>query len=430
MLSVGVLIDLYRANAAGGQVKCWERLAEAACSVPAELDLTVHFLGDHHGVDRLAPNVRYVAHKPVLGTSSLRFLRGLPKTDLAVRNRHIIPYLARYDVIHVTHPHFAFGRTALRFASEFNVPLVNSVHTDVPSYTTIYMAHLIESCVGKGQARDFLVDRLKLGERRAAAMRRKLRDYWGCCDHVLVSHAGDHREVARVLPPERISFLRRGVEHEQFRPALRSRTRLQERYGVPPDKVLLLFVGRLDDCKSSMTAAHAARNLVDAGAPVHIMFVGRGPRAHEIEELLGPAATFTGTVPQETLAWLYASADLLVFPSRTETYGNVVVEAQASGLPVVVSSHGGAGERVQRPGEDGVRVDEDDPALWAQEISDLLARPERLAVMRAALSEHATSVPTWTDVLVEDLLPVWRSVVGREPRKESQSRRAEAVGGR
>ena len=174
---------------------------------------------------------------------------------------------------------------------------------------------------------------------------------------------------------------------------------------------MLLFAGRLDPDKSVMTAARAARVLLDRGVPIHVLFAGEGTQRKEVEALLGPSATLTGTVRQQELAWLYASADLFVFPSRNEISPNVVVEAKASGLPIVVSSEGGSSRFIRAHAEDGVVLNDNDPAHWAEAIELLCLDSER----RIAMGERARrSVelewPSWRDVLRKDLVPVWQQV--------------------
>ena len=195
-----------------------------------------------------------------------------------------------------------------------------------------------------------------------------------------------------------------------FDPRLRDRTSLERTHGIAAHTRVLLFVGRLDDCKSCMTAALAARRLLEHGRDIHFIFVGEGARRAEIAELLGDAASLPGILPQAELATLYASSDLFVFPSRTETFGNVVLEARASGLPVVVSARGGAGERVRQNGLDGLRVSSDTPEAWADAITALIDDAAARERIRQAALADAARMPGWRDVLEQDLLPVWRAL--------------------
>jgi glycosyltransferase involved in cell wall biosynthesis len=121
-----------------------------------------------------------------------------------------------------------------------------------------------------------------------------------------------------------------------------------------------------------------ARRAVTAKRPsVRLLFVGDGPARAESERLLGPSARFVGFQRGEDLADHYAAADLFAFASRTETFGNVVLEALASGLPVVALRSGGAIDTV-RSGVTGVLVDSEAPSAdFAAALLELVDDPER-----------------------------------------------------
>src|SRR5687768_5957615 len=110
-LKVGVLVDLAFTAEAGGHVKCWQRLAEAAVAYPDQLDLTVHFSGPEARRIALSPTVRYELLPPVLSTA--RLVRDVPDdTDLALWHSRLALALADYDVIHTTDAFFCYARTA------------------------------------------------------------------------------------------------------------------------------------------------------------------------------------------------------------------------------------------------------------------------------------------------------------------------------
>lgn len=416
MLSVGVFIDLRLRPEAGGHVKCWERFAEAAAELPDQLSLTLHFLGDREAVIQMADNVFYVHHLPRFGTQNLPFLsNSADQTDLAPINPQLIPYLSSYDVLHTTHQLFTFGKTVLKFSQRHHRPLVTSIHTNVPQYTEIYITQTIRNLLGRSWLSRILIEQFKLPLRRRQAMERQLQRYWPYCDRVIVSEPDKQAQIATVIPASRVSHLRRGIDQELFHPRQRDRQRLLARYGIPPESWLLLYVGRLDPSKNVMSFAQAVRQLLDQGWPVHALLVGAGESAAEIQHLLGRSATLTGVLPYTTLPWVYASADLFVFPSETETFGNVVVEAKACGLPVVIAARGGVTQLLQADGWDGVQVQSPDSQIWAQTIAALLSQPQQLAAMGAAARSHMeASWPSWRQVLEEDLLPVWQSVAAKK----------------
>jgi len=115
---------------------------------------------------------------------------------------------------------------------------------------------------------------------------------------------------------------------------------------VQNGEVRLLYVGRVSREKDLDVLADAYRRLRDEGLPVQLFVVGHGPYSEVLAESL-PEAFFTGYLRGKELATAYASADIFVFPSTTDTFGNVIIEAQASGVPVIVSDSGGPKELVQ-----------------------------------------------------------------------------------
>jgi len=410
-MRVQVLVDLPRTSDAGGHVKCWEHFAQAAVNVPW-LDLTVHFLGDTATTEELNPNVRFVTHLPVLSTKRLG-LRGMPAvTDLAPRNPRLEERLLQSDVLHTTDTFFAMARAARRVSRRAGIPLVTSVHTDIPKYSPIFAAEACRQIPFGAWMGGILIRWLHVPDFCGRIMSWQLRRYFRACDWVL------HARPEEVQPwtgasPEHVSRLRRGIDRNIFHPKRRNRRLLVDVYRLPPKRFVILYTGRIDDAKNVLTLARAARRLLDGNAPVHVLMVGQGSRVKTIQRLLREAVTFAGVVPQSTLAWIYASADVLAFPSRTEVFPNVIVESKASGLPVLVSTEGGSARLVERTGEDGLLL-EDDPAAWARAIDELRLRPDRLQHMRKEARKSIVSGwPSWEDVLAEDLLPVWREVGAR-----------------
>lgn len=410
MVSVGVFIDLKWQQSAGGHVKCWEKFAQAAVS-QSDLDLTLHFLGDKAEILSLSEKVRYVLHPPRFSTERLPFLQDVPDhTDLMPQNPSLLPYLETIDVAHATHPLFTFGKTVQAFCKRNHKPLVASVHTDTPQYTQIYLEQRLRGIFGQSVVNQLLLDRLHLPQRYRQRMVTQQQAYWQNCDHVFVAQPDDP-EVMAVMPNNQVSHLRRGIDTEKFNPERCDLNYLQTTYGIPTDKFLLLYVGRLDDPKRVMTFARSARILLDRGLPMHAVAVGRGHRSHDIQDLLGEEVTLPGVIEQEKLGTLFASADVFVFPSPTETVGNVILEAKAAGLPVIISGQGGAYQTLLEPGKDGLILDAEEPEAWAQAIAQLYKDGEMRSQISAAAQLHIkTSWPSWQDVLAEDLIPVWRKL--------------------
>ncbi|MBC9723508.1 glycosyltransferase [Streptomyces sp. TRM68367] len=408
MYSVAVLVELLRSGTSGGHVKCWERFAESAARLPdaAGLDLTVYFLGERERAETLAPHVRLVMLRPVLSTSALMSADGAEDLcDLAPYHPGLAALLPRHDVWHLTHS-FAFAATAVRFARRSTPAprLVASVHTDVPLLASVYARYLADRwlpgshpAVGR-----YLADH---AETRLRRRRDRLLD---SCDHVLVPTPAGRAELARTLGPHRVRPLRRGIDHGLFRPDATARAALVREYGVPADRPLVLLAGRLDATKGVPLLTESMRLLRDRGRAAHLVLAGSGAEENAVRQALGPDATLLGPLPQERLARVYAGCDVFAFPSRTETCGNVVAEAMASGLAVVLPEGALTTGWLAAPGVDGIVVRRDDPRDWADALCALADRPWlRQTLSRRALSTARDTHPTWDRVLTEDLLPIW-----------------------
>jgi len=417
-LSVGVLVDLEWGPAAGGHVKCWERFAEAAALLPTELDLTVYFLGDKEGRVELADNARFHVLPPAFGTNRFKFLQnGGGHTDLARHHGRLADLLPQHQLLHATDT-FTFAQTAKAVSRKRGIPLVSSIHTDLPTFTRIYTREIVERQLGSGMLSSLVLDTFGAADIAARNMRSKLRALAKASRHVLISKPQDARWLIPLVGEERISRLRRGIDKALFNPKNRDRTRLDQEFGIPEERCVLLFAGRLDDSKRVMTLARAARTLLDEGHKLHVILCGRGAAEDEIRRLLGPNASLPGNVPQGTLAWLYASSDLFVFPSESEVSPNVVIEAKASGLPVVISARDGGAQFVDRPGYDGILVQDRSDDAWISILRPLVDN----TVTRASIAYNArksveNDAPSWEDVLAQDLVPVWRRVANAARRR-------------
>jgi glycosyltransferase involved in cell wall biosynthesis len=184
--------------------------------------------------------------------------------------------------------------------------------------------------------------------------------------------------VERGIPPERLFLLSRGLDTECFHYRRRDPSFWKERGATHP---VLLYVGRVSKEKELEFLARVYQALRAEGVPLDLAIVGEGPYQKEMEATV-PDAIFTGVLHGAELGTAYASADLFVFPSTTDTFGNVVVEAIASGVPAMVSDVGGPKEIIH-PGEDGWVLPANDLDAWVGAIRQWAAQPpaesERIA---------------------------------------------------
>ncbi|PYJ74965.1 MAG: histidinol-phosphatase [Verrucomicrobia bacterium] len=216
------------------------------------------------------------------------------------------------------------GLTGLLAGKMLNLQISGIYHTDFPQYIRI----LTED--------SFL----------ESATWHYMHWFYGQLDTVFVN-SEEYRQnwIARGFDPGKLKIFPRGLDTELFTPARRAPA-FWEKFGASNSQVRLLYVGRISREKDLDILANTYRRLRDEGLPVQLFVVGLGPYSQGLSELL-PDAVFTGYLTGIELATAYASADVFAFPSTTDTFGNVIIEAQASGVPVVVSDSGGPKELVE-----------------------------------------------------------------------------------
>jgi glycosyltransferase involved in cell wall biosynthesis len=411
-LKVGVLVDLTLHAQAGGHVKCWQRIAEAAVDCCGRLDLTVHFNGPAERID-LSPSVRYVMLPPVFSTE--RLVSQVPDhTDLAPWHPRLARMLPDYDVIHTTDAFFCYARTATRFARRHGVPIVSSIHTNTPEYARVTFENLLGQWLGGRDtiAYRFARERLLLPERVSRLLERRLQRHLDRVTLAMASYGGSVDD--RFRSRDSGVALRRGFDRALFTPDRRDRAWLEARFDLAPGRFVVIYAGKLNSGKNVPLLIPAIVEARQSGLPIHLLCAGSGNLRDDIAAALGDAVTLPGTLSQEELARAYASADLFLFPSTIDESGNAAVEALASGLPALLAA--GSGVATRMADCPGVRVlPGDRPHRWAAAIVALARRPEhRRELGRLAYRYAEATVPSWRQVVDEDLLPVWREAAARE----------------
>lgn len=274
----------------------------------------------------------------------------------------------RIDLVHLTTPG-PIGLAALYVAWRLQLPLIGSFHTDLAAYATL----------------------LSGSSRLGALMQEYMRWPYGRCARVLVPSENTRQLlISAKSNPERIDVWPRGVDTTLFSPARRS-SALREKWHVSDRRPALIYVGRVSREKGLLHLPAICDRLYKMGIEHRCIVVGDGPLLPTLRAAL-PDAVFTGALSRQAVAEAFASADCFVFPSTTDTAGNVVLEAQASGLPVVVSGTGGPRENMVA-GVTGRVCHREDADEWAAAIALVLAQPERTRYSQSARQYALTR--TW-----------------------------------
>jgi glycosyltransferase involved in cell wall biosynthesis len=249
----------------------------------------------------------------------------------------------RYDVLHLCSPGPA-GVAAAMIGRVMGLPIAGSFHTELTAYTALRSGD----------------------ESLAAGVEVALSAFYGGCDVVLSpSDVSDRRLRALGIDEARIGRWDRGVDVGRFSPQLRTR--------AADGRVRVLYAGRLTKEKGADLLADAFLAARARDPRLELMLAGGGPEEDALRARLGSAATFLGWLEGAELARAYADADLFLFCSQTDTFGQVVLEAQASGLPVVAVDAGGPAELIAS-GRSGLLCPPR-PSALADAIAGLAAHP-------------------------------------------------------
>lgn len=287
------------------------------------------------------------------------------------------------DVVHIA-TEGPLGFSALRAAQWGGWPMVSSYHTNFAQYSAYYNLGFMEN----------LLWRYLVNFHNAGAV-----TFCPC------------RSIQASIEEKGIRNVRiwaRGVESHRFHPGRRD-MRLRRKYGIADDQILLVYAGRLAWEKNLAMLMAAFEQLSDM-PNLRLMLVGDGPFRARLEAEAGDRVVFTGYQHSPTLEALYASGDLFIFPSLTDTFGNVMMEAMASGLPVVGFDAAGPRDVVQ-PGKTGFVVREINPRALARTVRKIVTTPELLKRMSRAARAHAKS-QTW-DAINGVVRRTYEEVIGR-----------------
>jgi len=260
------------------------------------------------------------------------------------------------DLIHAVNP-ACLAVSAFFYSTSCRVPLVVSYHTQLGKYLRYY---------GMGRLEWLLWWGIRMGYNRA--------------DLTLATSRAMQMDLQE-RGIERVELWRRGVDTQTFHPGRASAQMRARLTGGHPEDHLLLYVGRL----SAEKEIERCRSVLDELPGLRLALVGDGPHRGKLEEYFAGTPTyFAGFLEGMDLAAAFASADVFFLPSRTETLGLVLLEAMASGCPVVAAAAGGIPDIVQ-PGVTGYLYDPASPSDAVGAIRQLLGdRPLRERMSRQA----------------------------------------------
>lgn len=270
------------------------------------------------------------------------------------------------DLIHVSTPDI-LGTRAQTFAKRLGVPVVASLHTHFETYLDFY---------GLGWGRPVVEAHLHRFYRRS--------------DHVLAPTPGLVDEMKRIRGDGHASLWGRGVDRVLFHPDRRD-LGWRRAHGIADDEIVILFFGRLVLEKGIATFVAVLDALQSRGVAVRPLLVGAGPALGVGSGMSGVVST--GHLQDSELARAVASADIMLTPSTTETFGNVVLEAMASGLPVV-SADVPSARALLDPGQTGFLSPSHDVEHYAATIETLVASP-RLRCAIGAAARKASETYSW-----------------------------------
>ncbi|MFD7525237.1 glycosyltransferase family 4 protein [Paenibacillus chitinolyticus] len=367
------------------------------------------FLPDVNGVAKtLGRWVRYLESRGVVcrvfapaaaeaGTSGIRSVERFysipfslyPDCRMAIPNPLLVGRMLkefRPTLIHLATP-FNLGLTGLHYGKKHRIPLVASYHTHFDQYLTHYRLQWMEPMLWK-----------------------YLLWFHQNCVKVYVPSPSTGR-ILHTKGLTGIELWGRGIDTAEFRPHT-DRRKVLNKHNLLPGKFVLLYVGRLAPEKGLDALVRAFASLPEAfRAKCALILAGDGPMRAELEKRLAPYpdVRFCGFVEGRELAELYAAADVFVFPSASETFGNVVLEAMASGTAVVGVNAGGVADNV-RHGYTGLLCPPDDASALAAAVQRLYEAPELRRKLALEGRSHALT-RSW-DSIFATLYESYREVAG------------------
>jgi phosphatidylinositol alpha 1,6-mannosyltransferase len=274
------------------------------------------------------------------------------------------------DLIHIATPDL-LGYKALKWAKKNEVPVVSSYHTHFPSYLKYYKLSILESLLWK-----------------------YLGWFYKNCEQLYVPTPSMADYLEELGIDSDLKIWARGIETDKFNPGKRDKE-WRKRHGFKPEDLVVTFVSRLVWEKNLQIYADVMKKLGQKYEHVKALVVGDGPAGEELKKSF-PEAVYTGFLKGEELAKAYAGSDIFFFPSDTETFGNVTLEAMASGLPCVVADAVGSKSLVEQK-VNGFLAPATEIDLFYTYIEKLIQNQSLREQMSASSLEKAASY-SWENI--------------------------------
>jgi phosphatidylinositol alpha 1,6-mannosyltransferase len=288
------------------------------------------------------------------------------------------------DIIHIAAPDL-LGQAALALAKAHDIPAVASYHTRYETYLKHYW--FLAGLEGR--------------------LTRTLRRFYGACREVYVPSDSTRDALLADGLKDNFKPWPRGIDTQRFHPGKRSPA-WRARYGIGAEELVILHVSRLVREKRLDTLTAALNRIT---VPHKVLIVGEGPDRDFAQTQL-PHAVFTGFLDGDDLATAYASSDIFVFPSDSESFGNVTLEAMASGIPAVCADATGSRSLVV-PGETGFLAPADDADGFARHIT-ALAQDAGLRRQMGQAARARSLTFSWDETLAR-MLGYYRALLPGTP---------------
>jgi glycosyltransferase involved in cell wall biosynthesis len=283
------------------------------------------------------------------------------------------------DIVHIATPSL-LGNFGLKTARRLGLPVISIYHTHFVGYVDYYIKSF-----------PFLIDFTK------DKLKNSLKTFYNQCDIVYVPSKTMMRELTTSgIRPEILKLWQRGIDRKLFSPIRRNIQLVQNITGN--ERPCVLFVSRLVWEKNVQILIDLYKLVEQLHLKYNFIVVGDGMAREEMEKQM-PNAHFLGFMAHEQLANVYASCDVFLFPSTTETFGNVVLEAMASGLPCIVANGGGSRDFIE-DGYNGYRCEQDNAQDFLNRIWEILSNPE-LAQSLSQQAVEASRKYTWETLAKE-----------------------------